>query len=222
MMFLVQTTVLDQSMRIEETVSGARNLKKLCKYYVSRKCKHGVKGVGCSYDHPKKCLKFVSYGDKSSRGCKKGKKCSFYHPPLCYNAMNEGYCSRESCKYHHVKGTRFGWDEIQRDPHINNNNNDVCVNNGNNAEMPPRQFISDRRTQDSYAQRVGIRNHGKVSGMASTQSPTQASGNDNTSQCFLEIMKQIQEMQLQIQTMLVHRQPLPVMKGCHHCQDQKH
>ena len=24
----------------EETVSGARNLKKLCKYYASRKCKH--------------------------------------------------------------------------------------------------------------------------------------------------------------------------------------
>ena len=136
---------------------------------------------------------------------KKGRNVVFITLSLCYNAMNEGYCNSESCKYHYVKGTRFGWDEIQRGSHINNNKNDVCVNNGNNAEMPPRQFTSDRRTQDSYAQRVGIRNHGKASGMASTQSPTQASGNDNTSQCFLEIMKQIQQMQLQIQTMLVHR-----------------
>ena len=201
----------------EENVSGAQNLKKLCKYYVSRKCKHGVKGVGCSYDHPKKCLKFVSYGDKSSRGCKKGKKCSLYHPPLCYNAMNEGYCNRESCKYHHVKGTRFGWDEMQRDSYVNNI--DARVNNRNNVEMPPRQFTSERQTQDSYAQRVIARNHGKVNGMASTQASIQTPGNDSNPQCFLEIMKQIQQMQLQIQTMLVHRQPLPVMKSCQHCQD---
>ena len=83
--------------------------KKICKFYATKKCKHGTNGQGCAFGHPKKCLKFVSHGDKSNRGCKKGRNCAYYHPPMCWSSINRGTCSKEECMFHHIKGTKFSF-----------------------------------------------------------------------------------------------------------------
>ena len=80
---------------------------RICRFYKSKSCKHGVKGDGCKFAHPKKCQKFIRHGDKSNRGCKKGKRCSDFHPPLCWSSLKDGWCDRQNCKFHHIQGTRF-------------------------------------------------------------------------------------------------------------------
>ena len=81
--------------------------KKLCKFYVKKTCKYGAKGVGCEFDHPPKCIKFMSHGDKNAKGCKKGKDCgSGYHPPICWDSLRDRVCGRENCKYRHLHRTK--------------------------------------------------------------------------------------------------------------------
>ena len=71
--------------------------KPICKYFKTKSCKHGAKGVGCSFKHPQKCLKYLRHGSKGNQGCKKGAKRDRYHPKLCFNSANGGYCEREGC-----------------------------------------------------------------------------------------------------------------------------
>ena len=42
--------------------------KDLCKYFIRKKCKHGAKGIGCSFAHPQKCFKFLRHGTKARGG----------------------------------------------------------------------------------------------------------------------------------------------------------
>ena len=85
--------------------SGGR--RKVCRHYLTKTCKYGVIGDGCNFSHPKKCRKYLTHGDKSSRGCTKGKKCDFFHPPLCWSSVKTGECTREKCKFQHVRGTKL-------------------------------------------------------------------------------------------------------------------
>ena len=89
--------------------------KKLCKYYVYKRCKHGAKGKGCQFDHPKKCLRYIRNGDNKKRGCTRGKQCPFFHPPLCNNALRTGFCDRAECRFHHIKGTKLS-DGVSQSP----------------------------------------------------------------------------------------------------------
>ena len=84
-----------------------QNKKILCKHYVWKKCRHGSKGIGCSFDHPKKCFKFLKNGSVAKHGCNKGKNCQYFHPPLCRTSVKNGVCANTDCHFHHLKGTKF-------------------------------------------------------------------------------------------------------------------
>ena len=78
----------------------------VCKYYLQKGCKHGKKGSGCNYSHPKLCFSFIKRGEKSG-GCKKGDQCNYVHPKLCRRALDTRVCTNERCRFYHVTGTRF-------------------------------------------------------------------------------------------------------------------
>ena len=68
-----------------------------CKFYMQKSCKHGRKGVGCNYSHPKLCYSYIKRGDKKG-GCKKGDQCNYAHPKLCKRALESKVCSNKRCR----------------------------------------------------------------------------------------------------------------------------
>ena len=86
--------------------SGANQAKKkgICHYYVNRKCKHGPKGDGCKYEHPKICRYYAKLGENRRGGCKKGEQCRFAHPKICFQAQGGWVCNRKNCHFLHPYG----------------------------------------------------------------------------------------------------------------------
>lgn len=83
---------------------------KVCKFYLRRNCRHGLKGDECKYLHPKICFKWLRNGSDRG-GCKKD-NCSFFHPKLCTISIKSRKCSRKNCNLFHVKGTKT-YDHLQ-------------------------------------------------------------------------------------------------------------
>ena len=84
-----------------------KSIQPICFHYKRGNCKYGMAGNECKYRHPKKCRKFMAYGDKDTkRGCTKGRSCEFYHPRLCRNSVSKKECLHIDCKFVHLKGTR--------------------------------------------------------------------------------------------------------------------
>ena len=79
----------------------------LCRFYMRKQCKHGRKGDGCKFAHPKLCLKYTTHGDMKG-GCKKGSDCNFAHPQLCKGSLKTKQCIRKKCSLFHVRGTKVG------------------------------------------------------------------------------------------------------------------
>ena len=77
-----------------------------CRYYMMKSCKHGKKGEGCKFRHPKLCFKFIKRGEMKG-GCSKGKECQFEHPKLCHKALESRICTNGRCKFYHITGTKF-------------------------------------------------------------------------------------------------------------------
>ena len=90
----------------DQNESDNRRRTRVCKFYKTSSCKHGVNGTGCKFSHPKKCIKFLKHGEKAG-GCKKKGECERYHPPLCWNSVNYGTCHHKKCTFHHLRGTKF-------------------------------------------------------------------------------------------------------------------
>ena len=90
----------------DQNESENRRRTRICKFYKTSSCKHGVNGNGCKFSHPKKCIKFLKHGEKAG-GCKKKGECQRYHPPLCWNSVNYGTCHHKKCTFHHLRGTKF-------------------------------------------------------------------------------------------------------------------
>ena len=94
-----KSPIIDSSSGGRETKTGAIGI---CRYYESGSCKHGGKGEGCKYAHPKKCFKFIRFGNDKYKGCG-GNKCDFFHPPLCRLTEAGKTCTRKKCKFFHRK-----------------------------------------------------------------------------------------------------------------------
>ena len=77
----------------------------VCRFYLQKSCKHGLKGTNCNYLHPKLCYKFIRNGAKNG-GCKK-EDCKFHHPKLCKLSLQERRCNRVKCRFFHLNGTKF-------------------------------------------------------------------------------------------------------------------
>ena len=89
----------------ENGKDNAVDPSKVCRHFVNRSCKHGPKGDGCRFDHPKLCRYYTKFGDKRG-GCKKGEGCRFYHPKLCWQAARGHVCNRKNCKFLHPYGLK--------------------------------------------------------------------------------------------------------------------
>ena len=79
--------------------------KPLCKFFAKGNCRN--KEV-CSFDHPKICYKFRSFGLKSlnEKGCD-NKECLFLHPNACRDSLKSRTCHRADCRFFHLNGTKI-------------------------------------------------------------------------------------------------------------------
>ena len=78
----------------------------VCRFYKKGRCKHGLKGRNCIYNHPKACSKLLKFGNKEPKGCNQGVDCPNFHPRMCSSSVRNGECFNETCSFTHVKGTR--------------------------------------------------------------------------------------------------------------------
>ena len=78
--------------------------------------KNGMKGNGCSFHHPKRCAKLMSYGTKTNKGCNLGNKCPDFHPKMCPMSISKSEFFDMDCTLCHVKGTRRKKAKDERKP----------------------------------------------------------------------------------------------------------
>ena len=109
--------------------------KNICDKYKVGRCPHGFKGTKlidnkpCLKSHPPKCNKYLRFGSKGAKGCKRGKDCKYFHPFLCKFSVRNKTCFEPECSYPHLKGT-------QRDPKKQRTNSQL------NRELTPRSLLS--------------------------------------------------------------------------------
>lgn len=73
---------------------------KVCRFFATKSCRHGMKGTDCMYKHPEICNKLLQKGH-----CPR-KSCRFYHPKMCFQSLESGTCQYKNCRFYHVSGTR--------------------------------------------------------------------------------------------------------------------
>ena len=194
----------EQTRQPRQAEEGQR--KKICRYYKTKTCRFGAKGVGCGFRHPDKCIKFMKHGDKSNKGCKKGKKCTMYHPPLCWSSKNEGWCDRENCKFQHLQGTQFVRRDVPRGGNVNN--------------LPGRDVENHRSRASSTAIQQNRAQRPTYAGVTSMNIPQpQVGGNTENQQNFFDLRSQIQQMQSILEILMKDRGPQA--SSCRHCQHQQ-
>ena len=99
--------------KVEPPDKGNRTV---CELFKKTRCPHGisgdrlVKGVVCSYRHPRLCKPYCRFGATASPGCSLGDDCEDYHPLLCKEAIQSKKCYNRSCRFTHIVGTQ------RRDP----------------------------------------------------------------------------------------------------------
>ena len=76
-----------------------------CNFFLKTRCKTGISGRDCKYDHLPVCNKLMRNGIKGPHGCQKGKDCQYFHPHMCRDSLKTRTCNRVNCKYYHVRGT---------------------------------------------------------------------------------------------------------------------
>ena len=189
--------------------ADARRKKTICKFYRTRTCKYGTLGERCLFDHPKKCLKYITHGSKTSRGCKKGKECSFYHPPLCWSSVNNGTCHKTDCKFQHIRGT-----VVQR------LNIDIDQSNWES------HHTNTARSRNVSTQNVNERSYSNVvrSNRDHQIPPPERDGGNVSHQNFLELRDQIQQMQGMMRKMMVEKdhRGIGTTMECHRCHESRH
>ena len=137
---LIESKPLSKKSGFGFSDAGADNWNKppICKYYKNGNCKHGRKGDGCNFDHPKACRKLMQHGNKGQRGCKDGRNCIDFHPRMCADSITKGECFNNKCTFVHVKGTKRkkkvheGPKKKKLESNNSNVGKEVPVNNGSN------------------------------------------------------------------------------------------
>ena len=179
-----------------ESNPGRTKKPGICRLYVNRKCKHGLKGNGCKFEHPKICKYYAKHGDNRSGGCRKGDRCRFAHPKICFQAQGGFACNRKNCNFLHPYGFKYsdGYDNI--------------VNRGNFQLPETVTYAGPIQTQGA----VKIANAREVTSITNPQNfmnretpqvNRQQAGND-----FLEIREQLEA---QSNTMKIIQQQLATL-----------
>ena len=187
---------MDKNHEAEKKDGGDTKSKiteKVCHHFINRKCKHGPKGEGCKFNHPKICKFFAKYGDKRG-GCKKGGKCKFFHPNVCWQAAGGHDCNKKNCRFLHPYGFKTS------EPDQNNtfdqealyNDRSVSVNNVQNRTYA--SAASNRAIKPNPPNRMASEVHANVN---QSQRP-------DPRETFLEIRQQL-EAQADIMKMMQHQ-----------------
>ncbi len=121
--------------------------RKVCPKYKKGECGFGARGVGCKFQHPKKCKHFAKYGSAKfhPRGCKFDNKCKYLHPQLCQNALGAQMCLNKNCKLSHIVGT-------QRTKKQQNNINNNVVYQGSLSPGPLSHIVHPQAPTQSATQ----------------------------------------------------------------------
>ena len=112
----------------------------ICAKYRKGVCPHGlrgnkvIEGKKCSFEHPRACRKYSSFGSKGPNGCKR-ESCRYYHPVLCRYSFKDRLCVNQNCTFVHLKGTkRHREDSLQP---VTSRNPPVLTG-GNNTIIHPK------------------------------------------------------------------------------------
>lgn len=180
--------------RDDESSKDRSSKSQVCKFYMRKECRHGVKGKTCNFEHPALCYKYIRNGTNQG-GCKKA-SCNYFHPKLCRDSLNERKCYSKTCRFYHVNGTK-------REPGQFEIHNSAVSNTGTKGGS-----TDDDRVKSLYSEALRGRDHSRVprvpQNAASLQSNSvenNTNNNDNTSYInlnFLELKKQIQELVIQM------------------------
>merc|ERR1712029_1216160 len=120
--------------------------KKICSYWITDKCKFGLK---CKYEHPTRCREHMDWGECGKTNCE------FEHPKMCRNMTKDRYCSRSNCRFNHpnkfknrheIRNGKHGinYNQNQRGPKRQENQN----MQGNPNTGNPAAWLNNNR--DSY------------------------------------------------------------------------
>ena len=97
----------DQNKEKSKTEKKPLNVKQVCKFYKTAKCKYGMSGKNkdfrgniCQYDHPPICQEFRKFEKNPEKGCK-DKECDKFHYNFCkwYHDCKD----MENCGFYHPK-----------------------------------------------------------------------------------------------------------------------
>ena len=97
----------DQNKEKSKSEKKPLNVKQVCKFYKTAKCKYGMSGKNkdfrgniCQYDHPPICQEFRNFEKNPEKGCK-DKECDKFHYNFCkwYHDCKD----MENCGFYHPK-----------------------------------------------------------------------------------------------------------------------
>ena len=80
----------------------------ICKFYIKKCCKHGLRGSNCNYTHPAPCKKYI---ENPENGCRP--ECTNYHPDIRKYSRKLRKCYNVNCYRIDVKGTM-----LKRSPQV--------------------------------------------------------------------------------------------------------
>ena len=135
----------------KETVKKPKSNQKdsrICHFYERGICRYGVSGTRdgkCKFSHPQICKRIISYGPKSSYGCKGD--CEKWHPKLCYNSINKKECLKEYCGFWHIKGTTRSKTESEENPTKHDTKSDAKSENPKDKSGSFLESIQSHVTQ---------------------------------------------------------------------------
>ena len=152
----------------------------ICRFYVNRNCKHGPKGNGCEFEHPKICKYYAKLGENRSGGCRKGDRCRFAHPKMCFQTRGGFACNRKICNFLHPYGYKYS------------DGDDLTINHGNSKLTEtvnyPRPIQTQGGVKSANTREVmSITNPQNFMTGETAQVNRQETGND-----FLEIREQLE------------------------------
>ena len=115
---------------------------KICNKFKRSICPHGmrgnklVNGKKCSFNHPRSCKKYCSYGSRGKDGCKMGNNCPYFHPVLCRFSLTRKLCIKEGCSFVHLKGTARKYSDSGVMPNSSKENVRVSMENAKSSNVP--------------------------------------------------------------------------------------
>ena len=92
----------DQDMvqeQIQERMEPENEMN-ICKFYIKKCCRQGLRDNNCNYPQPAPCKKYI---ENPENGCRP--ECTNFHPDICKYSRKLKKCYNVNCYRIHFKGT---------------------------------------------------------------------------------------------------------------------